>query len=69
MANKDWQHYHLTKDLIKLCENLTIDDWRQIRKGDYYQIRDSYVINGNNKYKEQIIFIKQRVEKYLSEKT
>jgi hypothetical protein len=69
MAYKDWKQYHLTKDLIKLCENLTIDDWRQIRKGDYYQIRDSYVINGNNKYKEQIMFIKQRVEKYLSEKT
>ena len=62
MANTDWEKIELTKDLIKLSKNLTIDDWRIIRKNNYYKIRDN--LQGN----QQMNFIKARITTYLSQK-
>jgi hypothetical protein len=62
MANTDWEKNELTKDLIKLSKNLTIDDWRIIRKNNYYKIRDN--LQGN----QQMNFIKARITTYLSQK-
>jgi len=62
MANTDWEKIQLTKDLIKLSKNLTIDDWRIIRKNNYYKIRDN--LQGN----QQMNFIKARITTYLSQK-
>ena len=74
-----WEKINLHKQLITLSKKLTIDDWRQIRSGNYYQIRDSYIKNLNDKktflklnnnllYDEigQMYFIISRIKKYLN---
>jgi hypothetical protein len=74
-----WEKINLHKQLIQLSKELTIDDWRRIRSGNYYQIRDSYIKNLNDKktflkldnnllYDElgQMYFIISRIKKYLN---
>jgi hypothetical protein len=50
-----------------ISKNLTIEDWRKIRTGDYYIKRDQSV--GNlilNPYIPQMQFIISRIKKYLN---
>jgi len=74
-----YEKINLHKKLITLSKKLTIDDWRQIRSGNYYQIRDSYIKNLNDKktflklnnnllFDEigQMYFILSRIKKYLN---
>lgn len=55
-----WEKINLNKQLIKLCKDLSIDEWRRIRSGDYYQIRDSLTEDSIN----QMYFIINRIKKY-----
>ena len=48
----------LNRDLFLISKNLTIEDWRRIRSGDYYNIRDE--LKGN----EQMEFILDRIKFY-----
>lgn len=45
----------LNKRLYYLAKDLTIEDWRRIRSGDYYQIRDKL------EWAEQKKFIIERI--------
>jgi hypothetical protein len=60
------EKFNLDRQLIKLSKELTIDDWRQIRSGDYYQIRDSFFNKLTNNEIEQMYFILNRIKKYLN---
>jgi hypothetical protein len=55
-----WEKINLNKQLIKLCKDLSIDDWRRIRSGDYYQIRDELTEDSI----KQMYFIINRIKKY-----
>ena len=48
----------LNKDLFLISKDLTIEDWRRIRAGDYYSKRDE--LTGN----EQMEFILNRIKIY-----
>jgi hypothetical protein len=57
----------LNRELFLISKNLTIEDWRKIRTGDYYIKRDQSV--GNlvlNPYIPQMQFIISRIKKYLN---
>lgn len=49
----------LNRELYLISKDLTIEDWRIIRSGDYYQIRDQ--LSGN----KQMEFIIERIRYYL----
>ena len=48
----------LNRDLFLISKNLTIEDWRRIRAGDYYNKRDE--LKGN----EQMEYILDRIKIY-----
>lgn len=52
----------LDKSIWELSKDLTIEDWRKIRTGDYWQIRD------NLKGIEQKQFLKNCLNKYYRSK-
>lgn len=53
------QQAKLNRELYLISKDLSIEDWRIIRSGDYYQIKDQ--LSGN----EQIEFIIERIRYYL----
>ena len=57
----------LNKRLFLISKDLTIEDWRKIRTGDYYIKRDQS--KGNlilDPYIPQMQFIISRIKKYLN---
>lgn len=57
-----WENINVNRELIKLCKDLTIEDWRIIRTGNYYEIRDKLTDI------EQKQFIRNSILSYLRKK-
>ena len=53
------QQAKLNRELYLISKDLTIEDWRIIRSGNYYQIRDQ--LSGN----KQMEFIIENIRYYL----
>ena len=53
------QQAKLNRELYLISKDLSIEDWRIIRSGDYYQIRDQ--LSGN----KQMEFIIEKIRYYL----
>lgn len=57
-----WENINVNRELIKLCKDLTIEDWRIIRTGNYYEIKDK--LEGV----EQKIYIRNCIQSYIKKK-
>jgi hypothetical protein len=57
-----WENINVNRELIKLCKDLTIEDWRIIRGGNYWQIRDKLTDI------EQKQFIRNCIQSYIKKK-